>query len=258
MAILTARRGRISEAARPFLQFTPLTDRANLAEIDVYHWVREAAEVLVQANETAAAQDLVDRIMRLLASSDLNRHGPHGAALRVTALLAARSGDAQRAEEAFRQAAIMHALSNEDLEHGRTLLAYGSRMRRVCRAKEARSVLRQAEEIFEHCGSGYWQRKAEAEYTLAKGRRRKAEHGHLSRLTPQEHRVTELVTQGFTNRQIAAVLLISPKTVETHLRHVYDKMQTGSREELKLAFMARVNGSRTLPPDDGTESTNSG
>lgn len=235
-AILTARRGGIQEAAAMFLEILPMVDRAQLGEIDIFHWMREAAEVLVQGDELDAAEGLLDRIGSFLSSSEFPRLGLRGVALRCTALLAARRGDPGRAEEAFRQAVALHADSHERVEHGRTLLAYGSWMRRSGRLKEARALLRTAEALFERCGSPYWQRRAEAEYGAARGRRRQADGGRLSRLTPQEHRVTELVAQDYSNRQIAALLLISPKTLETHLSHIYGKLDAGSRAELKTIF----------------------
>jgi DNA-binding CsgD family transcriptional regulator len=51
-------------------------------------------------------------------------------------------------------------------------------------------------------------------------------------LTGAERRVADLATQGLTNRQIAQTLLVSVATVETHLRHVFQKLDIGSRREL--------------------------
>ncbi len=243
-AVLTARRGRIPEAARLFLQIVPMLDQAELGEIDVFHWMREATDVLVQADELVAAQDLVERMMRFVASSDPERRGLHGVALRCSALLAAKQGDVERAEGAFRQALALHETSHEALEYGRTLLAYGSWMRRAGRPKKSREILRRAVAIFEQCGSTYWRRMGEFEYAAANGRLRTGDAGNLSRLTPQEHRVAELVAQDLTNRQIAASLLISPKTLETHLRHIYEKLQADSREQLKAAFTAWSQGAQ--------------
>ena len=56
-------------------------------------------------------------------------------------------------------------------------------------------------------------------------------------LSPQEFQVASLVAQGMRNRQIATQLFLSPKTIETHLAHVFRKMRVKSRTELvvKLA-----------------------
>jgi DNA-binding CsgD family transcriptional regulator len=62
-------------------------------------------------------------------------------------------------------------------------------------------------------------------------------------LTQSEWSVSELVVQGLTNRQVASQLLISPYTVDAHLRHIFKKLDISSRVDL-----ARVVTSRTLAP----------
>jgi DNA-binding CsgD family transcriptional regulator len=53
-------------------------------------------------------------------------------------------------------------------------------------------------------------------------------------LNPQEHKVAERVADGLTNEEIAGALRMSPKTVETHLTHIYRKLEVRSRVELAL------------------------
>jgi DNA-binding CsgD family transcriptional regulator len=55
-------------------------------------------------------------------------------------------------------------------------------------------------------------------------------------LTPRERRLAEMAAEGRTNREIAEALFITTKTVETHLRHVYEKLMIGSRRELPEAL----------------------
>lgn len=50
-----------------------------------------------------------------------------------------------------------------------------------------------------------------------------------SKLTPREHEVVALVGQGFTNREIARLLDVSPGTVRSHLEHAYAKLGVGTR-----------------------------
>ena len=51
-------------------------------------------------------------------------------------------------------------------------------------------------------------------------------------LTPQEHQVVRLVKQGLSNRDVAAQLFVSPRTVDFHLRNVFSKLGVASRAEL--------------------------
>ena len=55
-------------------------------------------------------------------------------------------------------------------------------------------------------------------------------------LTPSERRVAELAVSGMTNRDIAAALFISPKTVEVNLSRIYRKLKIRSRMELYRAW----------------------
>jgi DNA-binding CsgD family transcriptional regulator len=55
-------------------------------------------------------------------------------------------------------------------------------------------------------------------------------------LTPSERRVADLAAQGLTTRQVAQALFVTPKTVEYHLRHTYQKLDIGSRTELTEAL----------------------
>ncbi|UCH61192.1 MAG: helix-turn-helix transcriptional regulator [Anaerolineales bacterium] len=55
-------------------------------------------------------------------------------------------------------------------------------------------------------------------------------------LSPREQQVAALICLGYTNRQIAARLTISPETVKTHARNLLLKFGLGSREELRFAL----------------------
>jgi DNA-binding NarL/FixJ family response regulator len=71
-----------------------------------------------------------------------------------------------------------------------------------------------------------WADRARAELKRVTGTRARAE------LTASEQRVAELAATGVTNREMAAVLFISPKTVEATLSRIYRKLNIRSRAEL--------------------------
>jgi DNA-binding NarL/FixJ family response regulator len=47
-----------------------------------------------------------------------------------------------------------------------------------------------------------------------------------------------MAAEGMTNREIAQALTVTPKTVETHMRHVFQKLDVGRRTELPAALEA--------------------
>jgi DNA-binding CsgD family transcriptional regulator len=55
-------------------------------------------------------------------------------------------------------------------------------------------------------------------------------------LTPAELRVARLAADGRSNREIAAELFLTPKTVETHLGRAYAKLAIHGRRELAQAL----------------------
>jgi DNA-binding CsgD family transcriptional regulator len=140
---------------------------------------------------------------------------------------------------AFEQALAQHALTPDSFEAARTRLAYGERLRRARNRVRAREQLRSAAEVFERLDAQPWADRARAELA-ATGETRRARHqSTLDELTPQELQIAVLLTGGKTTREAAATLFLSPKTVEYHLRHVYQKLGIHSREELARALAAQ-------------------
>jgi DNA-binding CsgD family transcriptional regulator len=74
--------------------------------------------------------------------------------------------------------------------------------------------------------------------------KRTYEEEALSRLTPREREILELVASGLGTRQIADVLVISTKTVKTHVQNLLAKLGVGSR--LEAVALLRGSG-RTTP-----------
>jgi DNA-binding CsgD family transcriptional regulator len=114
------------------------------------------------------------------------------------------------------------------------------------RADEARPLLDEAMERYEHIGALAWAARTRAALRRvgvrggSRGPRRRPEHGWAS-LTDTQRTVSQLVTEGLTNREIAKRLYISPHTVNTHLRHVFEKLSVANRAEL-AATVTRSSG----------------
>jgi DNA-binding CsgD family transcriptional regulator len=111
-------------------------------------------------------------------------------------------------------------------EHARNLLVFGRLLRRAKQRGAAADALTDALAVFEQLGAPTWSAEARSELDRI-GLRRAPQH-----LTAAEYRVVELAASGMTNREVAAALFISPKTVEANLARAYGKLGIRSRAEL--------------------------
>jgi len=104
--------------------------------------------------------------------------------------------------------------------------------------REARVHLRRAADLFHQVGVPPWEERAEAELRATGETARRRDPSTLDQLTPQELQIAGLVASGMTNRQIAAQLYLSPRTIDYHLRKVFTKLDVSSRAEL-IRFAAQ-------------------
>ena len=159
---------------------------------------------------------------------------PRAAAARCRGLLAAEQFEAEFATAL--------ELFGDDMpfDRARTQLALGMRRRRARRRAEARTMLRSALDYFEAAGADPWAEQARAELRASGEAPLHHADGSLRSLTPQELQVALNVATGATNREAAASLFLSEKTVEFHLSNAYRKLGLRSRSEL----IRRVEGLR--------------
>jgi DNA-binding CsgD family transcriptional regulator len=147
---------------------------------------------------------------------------------------AASPHDVAAADVHFEKALALHRDLDQPFHRARTLLAYGEHLRRTRRRVAAREQLRPAVETFEDLRARPWADRA-AQELRASGetarRRDETDTGDVD-LTPQELQVAQLVKRGLTNREAAAQLFVSPRTIDFHLRNVYSKTGVTSRTEL--------------------------
>jgi len=149
--------------------------------------------------------------------------------LRCRALLAPDVRAAEHYEAALR----LHERLPRPFEHARTALLYGEWLRRARRKAEARAHLRMALETFERLGATPWADRARTELgATGIAAPRQPAPGALAGLTPQELQIVRLAAQGLSNRDIAAQLFLSPRTVGYHLYKAYPKLGVASRGEL--------------------------
>ena len=148
-------------------------------------------------------------------------------AARCHALL---SPDDDVAEEQFREALRLHDGRDLEFERARTQLLYGRALRRRRRPAMAREHLHEALEVFDGLTARSWATRARAELRAAGGV--SGPQKLLPELTPQQGEIARLVAGGATNREIAAQLFLSPRTVDHHLRNIFVRLGVRSRVEL--------------------------
>ena len=222
----------LGNAAAALEQLEPLAawaQREGMEEPGATPFLPDSVEALIGAGRHADAE-------RLLAwyeanATKLGRVSGLAAAARLRGLLAAARGDAEGAVTELARAAELYETVRMPLELGRTLLALGAADRRAKRKRAARQALERALGLFEEHGAAVWAVNARAELGRIGGRA--PARGDL---TPSERRVAELVAEGRTNRETAAALFVSERTVEGHLSRVYSKLGVRSRAELARRF----------------------
>lgn len=194
-------------------------------------YVGDAAEALIALGRAEEARPIVERLE--IGGRELGRAWAVAVGARCRALVLAQQGDHQGAEEFLGRALEAHEGLPMPVERARTLLALGRLHRSQRRRKEARRVLEEARGILVAAGSPLWRERVDDE--LARLGR---PSGDPTTLSPSEERVAVLAGQGLTNRQVAARLSISQKTVEAHLARAYAKLGIHSRAELGARMTA--------------------
>ena len=160
----------------------------------------------------------------------LDRPALTGDAARVDALAAAAAGNLDAAADLAREAVAAHELSPLRLELARSLLVLGRIERRRRARGESRAALEQALELASEMG--HRPLLALVRHELPQG----AAARSGTELTGAERRVADQIASGATNREAAAALFISVRTVETHVASIYRKLGVRTRSELRRAL----------------------
>ena len=194
----------------------------------------DAIEALVRLGRYVEARDMLQQLEE--AAQRLDRAPALAAAARCRAILAIETGDLEAAARSIEDALMQHARVPMPIERARTLLVKGQLARRGRQRRVARMTLEQAVQAFEEAGAQLWAARAHDELERVRIRREPGID-----LSGTERRVAELAATGLTNREVAAQLFMSPKTVEANLARAYAKLHIHSRAELgaRLGSMTR-------------------
>jgi DNA-binding CsgD family transcriptional regulator len=192
----------------------------------VANWHADLIEAYVHADR----RDEAARLLETFADQAEATRGPW--ALATAARCRGLLTEDEAFEECFADSLRLHAKCPMPFERARTELCLGERRRRAGRRVDARVPLRAALSTFEELGARPWADRARAELRACGETRARPEPGPLEELTPHELQVALVVARGATNREAAAELFLSPKTIDFHLRNVYRKLGLRSRAEL--------------------------
>jgi DNA-binding CsgD family transcriptional regulator len=123
-------------------------------------------------------------------------------------------------------------------ETARAQLVYGEWLRRMGRRVDARGQLASAYEMFSAIGAAAFAARTHRELLATGEHVRKRDVANHDELTPQERHIARLARDGRSNAEIGAELFLSVRTVEWHLRKVFQKLGIRSRKQLKSVLLS--------------------
>jgi len=229
LALLALGRGEYAEAVERYeADVLP-----RIGPLLLYHDVADAIEAYLRAGRVAEA----DRWRAAFAAQAAESGWPWALA-RATHLHALAAGEPEY-DELFRVALEWHERAQQPFLRARTELAYGERLRRDGLRQKAREQLHSSLTTFEALSAVPWADQAATQLRATGERVRRRRDPATTQLTSQELQVALVVARGATNKEAAAQLFLSPKTIEKHLGSAYTKLGLRSRVELARLFTAR-------------------
>jgi DNA-binding CsgD family transcriptional regulator len=209
-----------------------LVERYKLGHPNVVQWGSDFVEALARNGDTDSAHKALANFELLARATD--SHWALGEAARCRGILA----DDDSFETFFAEA-LGWLDEDTSFERARTMLCLGERRQRARRVVQAREALVSALASFEGLGAQAWIVRTRQELHAAGVRLGPLPETTAQQLTSQELQVALAAAAGASNREIAASLFLSPKTVDFHLGKIYRKLAVRSRSQL-AALMTRT------------------
>jgi DNA-binding CsgD family transcriptional regulator len=235
--ILRAAQGRLDEALDDLLIAGSWLEALGVVNPAYLPWRSEAALVLTRLGRREEALGLAHEEVQLARTWGAAR--ALGRALCSAGLVVGNDDGVSLLREAVDVLSDSPAL----LVRARATTELGAALRRRNRRSEARELLATGLESAERCGASALVERARTELVATGARPRRAVRTGVDALTPSERRVAQLAAGGRTNRDIAQELFVTPKTVEVHLSHTYQKLDIRSRSQLAAALSAHADPS---------------
>ncbi len=217
--------GNYAQALTTLQPMVDVFDSLPGSEIMNATFIPDAVEAMVAMGRHADAVPLIEELEQ--NGNRLGRSWMLALGARCRSMWLAATGDVAAAARLAQDAMAEHERLPMPFERARTELLLGRLQRRQRQKETAAATLRDALEAFETMGTPLWADRARAELT-----RTNVAPSRTVALTPSEQQVAELAASGMTNRDVAAALFISPKTVEANLARIYRKLGINSRAAL--------------------------
>lgn len=227
---LRAAGGRHAEARHDFLAAAERVRWLPRPNPELIGWRTDLALSELALGNEEEARELAAEALRLCRSAG-GRRGI-GIALRVQGTVTG----GERGIERLREAVEVLGGTRARLERAKALVELGAALRRAGCRREARGPLREGLDLAHRCGATVLEQRCRTELAACGARPRRAVLSGVESLTPSELRVARMAAAGMTNREIAQGLFVTAKTVETHLCHVYRKLDVAGRAELPAAL----------------------
>lgn len=224
--ILAAARGDYAAALREHLAVSEVADALQVRNPALLPWRSNAALAALRLGDKERAMALAREEVELAREFGARR--ALGVALRAAGVVI--GGDA--GIELLREAVQILEASPSRLEYARALVEFGSAIRRAGLRREANQPLRVGLDLADRFGARVLAERSRSELAAMGLRPRRRRLTGPDSLTPGELRVCHLAAEGRTNREVAQRLLVSLRTVETHLTHAYRKLNIESRSDL--------------------------
>ena len=238
LGLLEVSTGRANEAVTVLAPLVEFARTEQIREPGLTRYVIDQVEALIELARVDEAAELLDWYEA--NAQRLARRSALAASWRCRGLLAAAAGRIDDALDAFGRALAEHDMVPLPIDRARTLLAFGATLRRAKRKADARRALEEAAAAFESLGAAAYTARARSELERIGGR-----PPSKGRLTATERQIAELVAEGRSNKEVAATLFVSVKTVEANLSRTYAKLGIRSRTGLARHLSAEGSQDKT-------------